>query len=165
MCVYRGDSDPSLIGFGKQVDDGVGDEDNARSSHGPSSLGNDLAVGNTEGNKGDAVSGGISVLEGDTRENRCTSSKGEEVGRRNWQAPRQRREKLSVGGDAVMLWGEEGKKGNGDVADDSYLVTWPGWQMVCRKKKLWAICFGRLNKTGRQCFLAPPLCCLGSSWA
>lgn len=31
----------------------------------------------------------------------------------NWQAPRQRREKLSVGGDAVKLWGEEGKKENG----------------------------------------------------
>lgn len=51
MCNRRG-SDTSLIGFGKYVDDRMGEEDNARSHHGWLSLGNDLAVGSREGNKG-----------------------------------------------------------------------------------------------------------------
>lgn len=81
----------------------------------------------------------------------------EEAGRRNWQAPRQRKEKLSVGGDAVMLWGEEGKKGNGD-AETRRVVTH-------EKKTVGACVFGRPRLgLARPCFVAPPMrCCCAAS--
>lgn len=93
-------------------------------------MGNDLAVGSRE-RATKAVSDRISVARGDTKEQMQKLREDEEAGRRDWQAPRQRREKLSVGGDAVMLWGEERKKGNGDAA---------ARRVVTREKKTVGAC-------------------------